>query len=287
MVEFDATKEPVIQEIQSASEGALRNQVTKAYVLDKQGGMSRKYPSKQLNDPFSDVTSYGQLIREPPYSFEQLVALSESHPTHAAAIEQKAADVIASGFNVSLRQEYTDDPSAEYEDLTREVLDWWDSLFEDFTSTETLLAMWEDYEILGWGILEVARDEIDRKVRRLYHIPAHTVRVTKDGELYVQVQDGKMVWFKAWGVEDDFMSSTGRKAPSNAKFENLANELLVFRKPSRSSYWYGLPMYISSLAFITLTMAARNFNLEFFDNYREPRHLILISGLETDVGAML
>ena len=260
----------------------------KAYVFDgSTGNITEEFPSKQIDDQFSGVPSYGELIKPPPYSFEQLISLSESHPTHAAALEQKAADVIADGFHVSLRKEYESDANIDT-DEAKNVIEWWEGLFDEFTSTETLLAMWEDYEITGWGLLEVVRD-VDNVVRRLIHIPSYTMRVTEDGYRFVQIRDGQTVWFKRWGLGKDFqiMANSGRKAAENAKFENLANEVLVFRKPSRVSHWYGTPMYISSMGFILLALAARNFNIRFFENFREPRHLIMVSGLEQDVDTVM
>ena len=265
-----------------------RSSITKAYVLDQASGdVVHSFPSKQIVDPFSGLATYGNQIRIPPYDLDQLAVLSETHPTHSAALEQKAADVIGPGFNVSVA-EGIDPKLAAVMDERKRITNWWDALFEEYTSTETLLAMWEDYEILGWGMLEVVRD-IDGQVRRLYHLPAHTVRATEDGYKFVQIREGKMVWFKLWGLGEkvQFYLDSGRTAPESARREQLANEVLVFKKPSRTSFWYGVPMYVSSLGFIALSLAARNFNIKFFENYREPRHLIMVSGLEADVDATM
>lgn len=95
---------------------------------------------------------------------------------------------------------------------------------------DDLLAMQKDCANLGWGVLEVARDAIDREARSLHYVPADTIRMADDGERYVQVRDGKTAWFKAYGVVDDYTRNGGVRAPSATKFEDLAGELLVFQK---------------------------------------------------------
>ena len=265
--------------------------IAKALVLSESGDVVEEYPSKQLTDPFETYSGYGTAVKEPPYSLDQLAALAEMHPTHAAALEQKTADIIASGFRMGYRREYTGIVAADEDtevDKAKEVEDWWHGLFSRFTSIETLTSMWLDYETIGQGYLEVARD-LEGNVRQLYHVPSHTMRSADDGTRFVQIRDGQVVWFKLYGIDPSYqiMASTGRKAPSNAKPDNMANEVIEFRKPSRSSFWYSPPTYVSSLGFILLAVAARDYNLKFFQNFREPRHVIFVSGLNEDVDTVV
>ena len=259
----------------------------KAFILDTSSGrVVSDYPSKQLKDPFTGVAGYGESIRQPPYDLDQLASLAEVHPTHAASIEQKAGDVIGSGFELSVSEDRQ--PNQVNDEERRRILRWWNLLFDEYTSTEVLLAMCEDYMITGWCMCEVARDT-DGRVRRLFYVPAQTVRATVDEYKFVQMREGKTVWFKIWGLgpEIEILKESGERAPEGTDREQLANELLVFRKPSRNSHWYNVPMYIASLGFITLSIAAREFNLRFFENFREPRHLIIVSGMQQDVDMAL
>jgi PBSX family phage portal protein len=233
--------------------------------------------SKQLTeDPFTGMATYGTLVRMPPYSLEQLVLLSESHPIHAAALEQKAVDVIASGVEWN---PLIEEANEVYKD---EMQAWLEGLACDATFIEILEAMWLDYETVGWGILEVGRDP-SGIVRKMWHVPAHTVRAHEDNKRFLQMRGGRFIWFKRWNTfEEQILASDGRMAWQGVGFDKLANEFLVFRKPSRRSTWYGIPAYIAALGHIALALAARDYNVKFFSNAREPRHLIVISGVDED-----
>lgn len=253
--------------------------ITKAFVIDSKTGVmvkSQIAPSKQIEDIFAKVSAYGQTLMTPPINLEQLVQLSEAHPMHGACLEQKIMDIVASGFDVS--------PKSEEEEVEQKnkILDWWEGMFEEYTSLEVLQAMWGDYETLGWGALELARD-VNGIIRHIYHIPGHTLRAHRNKELFVQRRQAKMTWFKRWGIEQTYYASSGRKALKDIDISKQANEILVFKKPCRRSTWYGIPVYISGIGHIALAVAARDFNVKFFENYREPRHLIVITGLDEDI----
>jgi len=255
-----------------------RYTVKSLIVNDVTGEAEYANPSMQITDPFASVSAYGNLLMMPPYNFQQLVDLADAQPMHASAIEQKTVDIVADGlqFIPVDGEEETDD-----EERT-EMMKWWESLFEEFSSVEVLQSMISDYITTGWGALEVARD-INGIVKNVYYIPAHTLRAHKSSVLYAQMRSAKMVYFKRYGIEGNYYLKSGYKAPDKTNTKLLANELFVFRRPDRHSYWYGIPQYISGIGYITMAISARDFNIKFFDNYREPRHLIIISGLEGDV----
>lgn len=235
--------------------------------------------SQQLTeDPFTTLTGYGETLRIPPYSLEQLVFLAEAHPVHAAALEQKASDIVAGGPIFIPASEVEEADQAQL----RAVSKWWEGLFEDFTPIEVLQALQLDYETTGWGILEVARDAQGR-VGRLFHIPAHTMRAHADGIRFAQIRQGRQVWFKRWGREGTFRATSGQRAGDDLPPEKRANEVLVFRKPSRRSTWYGIPVYISAVGWILLATTSRDYNILFFENAREPRHIFFLMGLDEDV----
>lgn len=235
--------------------------------------------SKQLiEDPFTSITGYGGAIRAPIYSFEQLVLLAEQHPIHGAALEQRAADVISQGPKLV---PIGDDAPEEQRD---NIEAWLESLTEQETFTELLFAMELDHVTLAWGMLEVARDT-NGKVRRLYSIPAHTVRAHQDKRKLVQIRQGRQVWFKRWGMTDPdekILASTGNRAPEGTSPDKIANELLVFMTPSRRSTWYGIPNYITAIGHIALAVAARDYNVSFFNNAREPRLVFICSGQDDE-----
>lgn len=61
-----------------------------------------------------------------------------------------------------------------------------------------------------------------------------------------------------------------------------ANDLFIIKRPSRRSSWYGIPGYVSAIGWITLALAARDDNLYFFANRREPRWAIVLTGMSDD-----
>lgn len=262
--------------------------IVKIVALDSQTGLQvAQYPSQQITDPFTSSGLYGQSIQQPPFVMEQLVMLAESHPIHAASIEQKCSDIIASGVQFGPIESGADEDKIDEDKMKSEkalLEEWWESLFEEFTPLETMIAMHTDFETVGWGALEVVRD-IKGIVRRLYHVPGHTIRAHRGGRIFAQHRYGKFVYFKRWGTEDDtpILAANGHAAPKSTKIDKIANELLIFRKPSRRSSWYGIPTYVSGIGHITLGIAGRDFNVKFFENFREPRHLIIFTGLDEDV----
>lgn len=234
--------------------------------------------SKQLpEDPFSGITGYGGAIRMPVYSFEQLVLLAEAHPVHGAALEQKTLDIVSGGPYLIPED---DEASEEQRD---EILGWLESLTDDQTLAEVLTIAELDHQTLGWGALEASRDPQD-KVRKLFHVPGHTLRAHQDKLRVVQTRQGRFAWFKRWGVDPEgelkLLVATGRKAPEGTSLDKVANELLMFVQPSRRSAWYGVPNYVSALGHIALAVAARDYNIKFFQNSREPKMIYIVEGLD-------
>jgi hypothetical protein len=93
----------------------------------------------------------------------------------------------------------------------------------------------------------------------------------------------RTVWFKRWGapagLDVDMHRGTIVKQGS-IPADEIANELLVFQKPSRRNSWYGIPGYVSAIGWISLALAARDDNLYFFTNRREPRWAVIMTNLE-------
>jgi len=256
------------------------------------------YDSKQIReDPFASLGGQGAALLVPPYDFSQLVSLAESEPVHAACLEQKTSDVIGTGPRLVLRGALDNDASGTSDGDPNEpttdggsgeehadIMQWWEDLSDETTSLELLLAATADEHTLGWGALELARD-LDGVIRRVYYVPAHTIRAHPSGRLFCQHLNGKFVWFKKWREQDEFYASSGRRVSNPADIRRLraqgklANELLIFRRPTRRSYWYGVPTYISGLGHIILSLFARDYNVLFFNNAREPRYVFVVTGL--------
>lgn len=295
--------------------GNGRGRIRKLLVIDK---AAKDEGSKQIpEDKFSkELYSKSGLVK-PPFDLEQLVWLAEMHPVHAACLEQRASDVVGGGWRwENLRPDAIMTPSAEAEvrpesdDRGRPATDGrqipvdpedervaasfskadeaqlaieerFSSLAgEHKTMIELLHEAWLDYETCGVGFLELARDD-SGTVTQLFHVPAHTIRAHADGIRYAQQRGKDIVWFVEWGTEAVVDSETG-DITSGKRTDKSANELLVFKKTTRRSDYYGIPNYVSAIGWIMLALAARDYNINFFRNLREPRWAIILSNLEGD-----
>lgn len=292
MAEKKPTKPParVTRAVRDAEAAMSESRVLKVLLLDDAGEPVGEWSSRQMpEDPFTNVRG----IQEPPYSMEQMIFLAEMHPVHSAALEQKTADVIGKGWEWEEPEVAGEDDAKANEENRERLEEWFEALCPDEEGMkEVISAAWLDYETTGWGLLELARSN-DGKLRRVYHVPAHTVRAHKDGMRLVQIRQDKKVWFARWGVTQEQVEGRPNdgvgtpiavdvKTGSLTRINEQANEIFVIRKPSRRSSWYGIPTYISAVGWITLSLAARDDNLMFFANRREPRWAIVLHNLQDD-----
>lgn len=213
-----------------------------------------------------------------------MVFAAEQQPIHAACIEQKATDIVGLGWDWENINEDENSPDKQMDQLE----EWFTELADD-RKDETILEIFqaavEDLETVGQGLIEIARDP-QGKVKYLYHMPAHTCRFGRDGLRIVQIRQGKRRWFKRWVPDDDrvvgALNGQVYKDRKSAGRRQIGNEVLVIKRPSRRSSWYGIPKYISALGWITLTIIARDDNIHYFENRREPRWAIILSNLDDD-----
>lgn len=252
--------------------------VMKVLYLDEAGSPVGEWASSQLPE---NMWSGQQLagLQEPPYRLEQLLMLAESHPVHSAALEQKTADVVGKGW------EWVPEDENNADDTARdELAAWFEGLAPDeLDMKELLVAVWGDVETVGWGLIECLRDP-EGAIRRLYHVPGHTVRAHRNGFKLCQIRDNRKVWFRRWGSVDVDGNpvQVDAKTGSMTRIVTPANDLFVIKRPSRRSSWYGIPGYVSAIGWVTLALAVRDDNLFFFANRREPRWAIILTNLADD-----
>ena len=261
--------------LRAAAAEVAGGRLHKAIFLDEAGKPAGEFPSTQLPEDLFEGVSGTTGLQRPPFSLEQLVFLCEMHPVHSACIDQKTADIVGTGWEWIAKD--GDEPSQPAIDKRNRWLESMSTI--DTTFHEQLAAAWKDYERLGEGYLEVSRD-IKGAVRRLYYVPGHTVRFHRDGQRLCQIRDARKVFFKRWGAPDPrpINMKTGRWGETNP--DKQGGELLVITSPSARSSWYGIPSYISALGWIGLSIAARDDNLMFFANRREPRWAIILTNLD-------
>jgi len=217
--------------------------------------------SKQMAiDPFAQVYGDKELVK-PPYDMQVLLNLRESNPIHSACISAKVNDIAGMGFDFAPLDEVTEANQEQYKELKRFMR----YCNNEMTSSEILRAVWEDYETVGWGIIEVVRN-LKGEPTQLHHIPAHTVRAHKDKIRFAQIVNNEERWFKRFSYPYDFrlvdgeMISDSLDENSLLDTEEKAGEVIVIRKfGSRSSY-YGIPDYVSSIGSIVGSQAVRDYN---------------------------
>ncbi|HDR7378558.1 phage portal protein [Bacillus toyonensis] len=241
--------------------------------------------SKQMAvDPFAQIYGDKGLVK-PPYDMKVLMDIKESNPIHSACISAKVDDIAGVGFDFAPFEEVKEAASQEQYEMLKNFMR---KCNPEMTSSEILRAVWEDYETVGWGIIEVVRDNKGESPVELYHIPGHTVRAHKDKIRFAQIVNNKEIWFKKFNYPDDYHLADGRPLGADDPAGNgteKAGEVIVIRKfGSRSSY-YGIPNYVSSIGSIVGSQAARDYNIDFFTGKTIPDSILFLEGVdEVDSG---
>lgn len=235
--------------------------------------------SQQLaDDPFNYADGEGGLVR-PPYDLDQLAGMLEGNTLHARACRQKATDVAGRGF--VLRS------TADDGDVSEEVKARWGEFLaevetdergdESFKERVEMAA--QDFESVGWGVLEVSRRP-DGVIDGLWHVPAHTMRAHKDGKRFAQKRGGKLVWFKRYGIDGTVDRRDGGWSTATSRAEFAGNEVIVVRNYTPRSSYYGLPDHIPALSAIAGWRAQAEFNIRFFDNNAVPSFAVVVEGAD-------
>jgi PBSX family phage portal protein len=231
--------------------------------------------SKQLTEDVFATRYEGRWgVVMPPYNFDRLLYLRELHPIHSAAVEQKAADIAGGGWTWIAKQE-----GAKPEEYAR-ADQFLESPNPETSFPEMMQAVQADYETLGWGAIELVPE--GASVGEAWYLPAHTLRACRDGVRFVQWRMGRFVWFKRYGEERVLDSRTGMWAKEGTSLpdEKNANELMVLRKTSARSSYYGLPSYLSAIGTVFASLAVRDYNISFFGRYAMPAWGVLVEGGE-------
>ena len=246
---------------------AVRTDVLDRYVL-KEGEISRQL----RDDQFSEF--YGQLGLVPPlYNPTTLVQLLEMNTYHYRCVTTKARDVAGLGWELRPLKE---NPSEKER-----------ALLDEFFSTITpslsivLTNMQKDVEAIGYGAIEVIREDYDpdNQPVNLAHIPAHTLRIHRDGNRFMQQRGARKRWFKLFGWDKDVDMETGEVAGlGEIPAERRATEILWFVNYSPRSNYYGMPDIIPAIGAVHGDISRRDYNISFFDNYGIPSYAVFITG---------
>lgn len=254
--------------------------MTKVILVDKTMEPILSATTQQATPEDDSFGHYSHGLQEPPYNLDSLLRVSELHPTHMAALDQKASDIAGTGWEWVKTSDTAEDSEKDA------LEEWFTGLADDSrdeTTSEILTSAWGDVECFGHGAIELARDG-DNVVRSIFPTPGHTLRFARDNIRVAQGREGKRTWFKRW-VPGDTHTVDPRSGGLD-KGGKKANELLILRRPSRRSSWYGVPTYISALGWLHLSLAARDDNIHYFNNRREPRWAVILNNIEDEDGGL-
>ena len=247
-----------------------------------------KYALKAQVDPQSgskytapEVLLKGNNILEPKYNPYYLVQLLDLYSYHSSCVEAVAVD--STGIDYSLRPIEGVEPIDAEKARLEEVLN------NSTPSINTQLQrMVYDRRAIGYGAIEIIRDTTSKSdIKRLKHIPAHTLRRHTDQKRVVHINSmGKKVWFVIYGknYDDegnlcDIDADTGEFKPYNSlPPHQRANELLWSMEYAPGTDYYGRPPIISCLGSIKGDISAVRYNYSFFENYGMPKFAITVTG---------
>lgn len=206
----------------------------------------------------------------PPYPPESFLMLYESNSTFWACVNQIAQDVAGLGWSLQLREGQKDNES----ELKR-IQAFLKTPNPDDSLRTILKELLTDWGVVGWYGIEVIRNN-KGEIAEIYHTPAHTFRVHKSKVKYCQTRNNKKVWFKKFGLEDNFSAKDGREGKFNIR--TRANELIYYKNFYPRSDYYGVPNAISATGDIIGLLGIRDYNLAFFQNFGIPSAIIILEG---------
>lgn len=237
--------------------------------------------SKQIETE-ADYTGYQLFdVVLPPYNLEYLSKLYELSAPHYAAVNAKVANIVGLGYNFvettktkMLFEQYTDNETKtkkarrKLEQHRKELTDAIESFTHEDTFTEVVVKVWRDYEVTGNGYIEIGR-KVDGTIGYIGHIPAHTMRIRKKRDGFVQISGYKLQFFANFGDDEEVANPVSGDKP---------NEVIHIKRYSPTSTFYGIPDIVAAKAAVAGNEFASRFNLDYFENKAVPRHVIILKG---------
>ena len=262
-----------------------------------------EYPvsRKMVTDPFGDY--YGDGIIEPPYNLDWLARLPEHSNMLGQCIEAMETNIDGFGFTLEPAFEFKEgDKAAEAE--RKSIMHFFEFCNAELPYSQLRRRVRRDLEVLGNAYWEVIRDG-KGDIVWLEHIEGHTMRLTQldreytdvtymirddeSNELqkypsrkrfrrYVQIRDGKKVYFKEFGDPRLINSRTGQ-VDENAEIP--ATEIIHFKLYCPYSP-YGVPRWIGNWLAVEGSRQAEEVNYEYFENNTVPPMALLVAGTLDD-----
>lgn len=243
--------------------------------------------SRQFDDPFKTLGAQKGLIK-PPFNPAVIAELPKLNTYHARATKTKAQDTVGAGWTFVPASTETEGDTAP-----EEMTDFATGIRESLTTV--LVRAQLDYETIGWGGLELVRQDhkFDADIVDINHVPAHTMRVHKTRQAIAQARGRKMVWFKYrnmapspweegydadedWEVHKD--SGEISEGAGSLEADVRGSEILFWRNYWTGEDFYGFPDVIPAMGAMVGDVSRRNYNQAFFENHGVPAFAVYVTG---------
>lgn len=234
--------------------------------------------SKQI---IPDKFGYGLFdVVEPPYNLYSLAKIYELSSPNYAAINAKVSNIVGLGYELEPTlqvmqriEEMTDNDQIararrKLARAKQEVSDWLESRNDEDTFTYTLIKAYIDAEATGNGYLEIGR-KTNGEIGYIGHIPSATIRVRRLRDGFVQIVNGKAVFFRNF-QDLETQNPIGT--------DTRPNEILHLKNYSPTNNYYGVPAIVSAKNAMAGNEFASKFNLEYFENKAVPRYILWLKG---------
>jgi len=241
---------------------------------------SKQVPSKHF--------MIGENLMEPKYNPHDLVELLDIYSYHEACVDAVATD--SAGIKYTLDPIEGINPVEPEKSKFTKVLD----ASKPGINIHLKRCVY-DRRTLGYGAIEIIRKNTSKSdIRRLKHMPSHTLRRHTDEKRVLHTaDDGKRVWFVIYGKNYDengnlcdVHADTGEFYPYNSlSAEERANELLWTIEYAPGTSYYGRPPIIATIPSIQGDLSAVKYNVAFFKNMGMPKFAVTVTGdfLDYDV----
>jgi len=262
------------------SSSSKPNEIGEVYLLKTSKGVfhpsqlkieknQEKKESKQVSDEDTKFLTEKDL-KPHPFNVKGLLWLMDNCEYFDACVKQIGTDVVGQGYELKLvegKKENKKDKE-KIEKFLNEPNSNEEESFEKIVKNAVV-----DLESIGWFGLELARDKT--QPLGIWNVPAHTLWIHKDKEIFCQERGTKKVWFKKFGSEKDIDSKSGKEKKGTS---DPANELIYYKEYYQQSNYYGRPPILPSVGAARGLVGIRDYNLAFFENYGIPMGWIILKG---------
>jgi PBSX family phage portal protein len=276
--EFNFESEDLLKNLGGLHTNFKRSAKRKIEKADQNSLSGDKSDSKQI---IPDKYGYGLFdVVEPNYNLSSLAKLYEVSAANFAAINAKVANIVGLGYSldptlkVLQMIEDVEDPTLlskrrrRIDLVKQEIQEWLESRNDEDTFTSTLIKAYIDKEATGNGYIEIGR-KVTGEIGYIGHIPAATVRIRRLRDGFVQIVQGKAVFFR------NFQDTS---QPNPFGVDARPNEIIHLKSYTPMNTYYGIPAIVAAKNAMAGTEFASRFNLEYFENKATPRYIFWVKG---------